>query len=79
MKSAITYRQALALALEKEMEAFRATVNQWSHLQAEKFEAARKELAEQWENSDMRKRLHALEDALREQRERIRSLHLQTA
>ena len=65
--------------LEKEMEAFRATVNAWSQLQAEKFEAARKELAEQWEHSDMRKRLQVLEDALRQQRERVSSLHLQTA
>ncbi|HVT35273.1 MAG TPA: fatty acid desaturase [Nevskiaceae bacterium] len=65
--------------LEKEMEAFSATVNAWSQLQAEKFEAARKELADHWEHSDMRRRLQALEDALREQRERISSLHLQAA
>lgn len=70
---------ALHQLLEKEMETLTATVNQWSHLQAQKLEAARKQLAEQWENSDTRRQLRLLEDALREQRARIRQLHLQAA
>jgi stearoyl-CoA desaturase (Delta-9 desaturase) len=69
--------------LEHEMEAFKATVNEWTRLQTEKIEAAKKQVmdrvAERWEHSDARRRLQALEDALHEQYRRVSLLHLQTA
>lgn len=69
--------------LEKEMEAFKLTVNEWTRLQTEKIEAAKKQVmdrvAERWEHSEARRRLAALEEALHEQYERVRLLHLQTA
>ncbi|MBL6750021.1 MAG: fatty acid desaturase [Nevskia sp.] len=65
--------------LEQELEAFAATVNEWTHLQGERFDAARKQLADQWENSEARRRLQVLEEALRLQRQRVRLLRLQTA
>jgi stearoyl-CoA desaturase (delta-9 desaturase) len=65
--------------LEHELEAFSATVNEWTHLQGERIEAARKQLAGQWENSEARRRLQVLEEALRLQRQRVRLLRLQTA
>ena len=70
---------ALQQLLEKEMEVLSATMHQWSQLQAQKLDAARKQLATQWENSDARHRLQALENALREQRARVSRLHLQAA
>ena len=42
-------------------------------------DAAKQQLADQWENSDMRKRLRALEITLRQQNARVRLLHLQAA
>lgn len=64
---------------EHELETFKATVNAWSHLQSQRIEAARDKLADQWQHSDMRQQLLVLEDRLREQRERMRPLHWQTA
>jgi len=65
--------------LEHELEAFAFTLNEWKHLQAERIEAARKQIAGQWENSEARRRFKALEDSLRLQRRRVRLLRLQTA
>ena len=59
---------------EHELETFKATVNAWSQLQAERIEAARLKLADQWEHSEARHKLRALEDALREQRYRLQQL-----
>ena len=70
---------ALQQLMEKEMEELSTTMQQWSQLQAQKLEAARKQLADQWEHSEARHKLKALENALREQRARIRRLHLQPA
>jgi len=56
---------------EHELEAFKATVNAFSHLQAERIEAARHKLADQWEHSDTRMKLQQLEEALRVQRQRM--------
>jgi stearoyl-CoA desaturase (delta-9 desaturase) len=71
--------EVLQRLLEQELEAFKATVNDWSHLQGEKLDAARKQLAEQWESSDMRRKLVLLEERLKLQHQRLRLLHLQTA
>jgi stearoyl-CoA desaturase (delta-9 desaturase) len=65
--------------LEHELETFSATVNDWRHLQAERIDSARKQLADQWENSEVRRKLQALEDSLRLQYQRVRLLRLQTA
>ncbi|HEX4872326.1 MAG TPA: fatty acid desaturase [Nevskiaceae bacterium] len=65
--------------LQHELDTFGATLAEFRQLQAEKIEAARRQLAENWENSEVRKRLQMLEDSLRLQRQRVRLLHLQTA
>jgi stearoyl-CoA desaturase (delta-9 desaturase) len=65
--------------LEHELEAFSHTLNEWKQLQAERIEAARNKIADQWEHSEARARFQALEQALREQRQRVRLLRLQTA
>lgn len=74
---------AVKQLLEHEMETFKATVNEWTRLQTEKIEAAKKQVmdrvAERWEHSEARRRLQALEEALQQQYERVRLLHLQTA
>ncbi|MDR3418296.1 MAG: fatty acid desaturase [Nevskia sp.] len=64
--------------LEHELEAFYVTLNEWKHLQAERIDAARKQIAGQWENSEARRRFRALEESLRLQRRRVRLLRLQT-
>lgn len=65
--------------LEQELEAFSATVNEWTRLQGERFEAARRSLAGHWSHSELRRRLQTLERALHDQRRRLRLLHLQAA
>lgn len=59
---------------EHELETFKATVNAWSQLQSERIEAARHKLADQWEHSEARHKLRALEEALREQRYRLQQM-----
>lgn len=65
--------------LEHELEAFSVTLNEWKKLQAERIDAARKQIAGQWEHSEARRRFQALEQSLRLQRQRVRLLRLQTA
>ncbi len=78
-----TRMEAMKQLLEHEMETFKATVNEWTRLQTEKIEAAKKQVmdrvAERWEHSETRRRLQVLEEALQQQYERVRLLHLQTA
>jgi stearoyl-CoA desaturase (Delta-9 desaturase) len=61
-------------AFEREREAFAETLNEWRALQAQRLESAKKQIADHWENSDARRRLTALEDALRAQYQRVRQL-----
>jgi stearoyl-CoA desaturase (delta-9 desaturase) len=65
--------------LEAEMEQLKATVNEWTHLQGEKFEAAKKKAVDAWEHSEARRKLHALEESLAQQYERVCQLRLQAA
>lgn len=65
--------------LEHEMEQLRVTVNEWTHLQGEKFEAAKKKAVDRWEHSEARRKLRALEETLALQYERVRLLQLQAA
>jgi stearoyl-CoA desaturase (delta-9 desaturase) len=65
--------------LEHELEAFSVTLNEWKQLQAERIDAARKQIAGQWEHSEARRRFRVLERSLRLQRQRVRLLRLQTA
>lgn len=78
-----TRMEAMKQLLEHEMETFKTTVNEWTRLQTEKIEAAKKQVmdrvAERWEHSEARRRLQVLEEALQQQYERVRLLHLQTA
>lgn len=80
--------------LETEWQQFSQTISAWSHLQAEKLEAAKMHMTERvheaqhqlqgrWEASEMRQKLFALErsleDALELQRQRVRLLRVQLA
>ena len=65
--------------LEHELEAFSVTLNEWKQLQTERIDAARKQIAGQWEHSEARRRFRVLERSLRLQRQRVRLLRLQTA
>jgi len=65
--------------MKQELDAFTQTITEWSHLQAERIETARKQLADQWDHSEVRRRLLTLEESLRLQRQRVRLLQLQTA
>lgn len=71
--------ETLQRLLEQEMQALSATLGEWTALQQERFEAARQKLLDQWENSDVRRRFQALEEALRLQYERVRLLQMQAA
>jgi stearoyl-CoA desaturase (delta-9 desaturase) len=71
--------EILQKLLQQELDAFAATVSEWSHLQAERIEAARKQLANQWDHSEMRRRLGNLEETLRLQQQRVRLLRIQLA
>ena len=71
--------ETLRALLEQEMEAFKHTVNEWTRLQTEKIEAAKKQVIDRWEHSEARRRLQVLEEALQQQYERVRLLQLQTA
>lgn len=72
--------------LEQEMETFTATISEWTNLQTEKIEAARKQMVdkvvdsvtEHWEQSDARRRLRQLEISLQDQYARVRLLRMQT-
>jgi stearoyl-CoA desaturase (delta-9 desaturase) len=65
--------------LEQEFQHFSSTLAEWTRLQHEKFEHARHQLSEQWETSEVRRRMRALEDALRQQQQRVRQLGMQAA
>jgi len=71
--------EAMQQQFEQELDAFKVTVNAWSQLQAQRIEAARDKLNDQWQHSEMRQQLLALEQALREQRERMQTMHWQPA
>ena len=71
----------LQLLLEQELQSFSVTMSEWTRLQQEKFEHAKQQLSEHWETSEVRRRMRALEEALRQQHQRVRLLssHLQAA
>lgn len=76
-----TRLDALQLLLEQEMETFKATVNEWTRLQTEKIESAKRQMidavADCWENSEAKRQLQNLEDALADQYKRVRLLGMQ--
>ena len=73
-----TRLQALQTLLQHEVEAFGAIMGEWRSLQTDRFEAARKQIADTWENSEVRRRLAHLEESLRMQSKRVRLLRLQS-
>lgn len=73
-----TRLETLQTLLQHELDAFSETLGEWRQLKAERIDAARRQLADSWENSEVRRRLHGLEDALRQQRKRVRLLRLQS-
>ncbi|MDM4770427.1 fatty acid desaturase [Solimonas sp. SE-A11] len=70
---------ALQTLLEHELKHYAEIASEWAKLQQEKLEAAKRQLAEQWENSEARARIRALEDSLHQQHRRLRLLSLQAA
>jgi stearoyl-CoA desaturase (Delta-9 desaturase) len=64
--------------LEQEWQHFSTTLAEFKQLQAERFDAAKQQIADQWAHSDLRRRLGALEATLREQNARVRLLRLQS-
>ncbi len=67
----------LQLLLEHEWQHYSQTLAEWKQLQTERFEAAKQQLADQWESSEVRRRLQGLEASLKQQYQRVRLLHLQ--
>lgn len=65
--------------LETELKHYSEILGEWAHLQQQKIEAAKRSLAEQWENSEVRGRIQALEHSLHLQHRRLRLLNLQAA
>lgn len=65
--------------LEREWQHYSATLSEWARLQQEKFEHARQQLSEQWETSEVCRRIRMLEDSLKRQHARVRLLSLQAA
>lgn len=70
---------ALQQLLEQELKHYSEIASEWAKIQQEKFEAAKRQLAEQWENSEVCARIRTLEDSLRMQHRRLRLLSLQAA
>ena len=69
----------LQARLERELDHFKATLSEWTHLQQERMEATKQKLLHQWEDSEVRRRLKKLEDSLRSQNRRVRLIRLQAA
>lgn len=67
----------LQLLLEQELKHYSEILSEWTHLQQEKIEAAKRQLAGQWENSEVRRRIRNLEDSLHQQHRRISLLSRQ--
>lgn len=65
--------------LEHELQHYSATLAEWARLQQEKFEHAKQQLSTQWETSEVRRRMRALEESLRRQQQRVRLLRLHAA
>ena len=76
---------ALAAILEREYQLFTDAINQWSQLQAERYERHREQLGDaleerrqqlqaRWEQAALRSRFRELEFSLKDQRKRLRQL-----
>ncbi|MEN8721048.1 MAG: hypothetical protein ABF296_12375, partial [Oceanococcaceae bacterium] len=67
--------------VDAEWAHFKATLAQWADLQSAKIDAAREQIKSQWENSEIKSRLDALqiEQALREQLSRLQAMQRQLA
>ncbi|MAM88819.1 acyl-CoA desaturase [Allohahella sp. A8] len=63
--------------IDAEWVQFKGTLAQWADLQKSRIEAAREQVQETWEHSDIKSRIDAIdiEKALREQRMRVRALY----
>jgi stearoyl-CoA desaturase (delta-9 desaturase) len=70
---------ALQVQLQSELDAFKATLAEWSHLQGERIDTARRQLANQWDQSDLKRRLTVREQSLKLQQQRVQLLYVQTA
>lgn len=68
---------ALHAALEQELQRFRETLSHWASLQQERLEAAKQKLVDQLGRTEMPCSVRELEDSLRQQYLRVRSIALQ--
>jgi stearoyl-CoA desaturase (delta-9 desaturase) len=75
--------QQLRVLFEQELQTFTDTLNRWKALQSQRFEAAKRDLNQQWQQSEMAKNLRQLEqqlaDSLHQQRMRMQVLVAQAA
>lgn len=73
----------LRALLDQEMQAFRDTVAQWAQVQQARLDAARRDIAGRWAQTELSQRVTAMERSLarslREQRRRVRLLARQLA
>lgn len=66
-------------ALQQEFAHFAQHTSDWATLQQERLGAAKEKLMHQWEDSEMHRRVLALESSLRQQRRRVQRIGLQAA
>jgi len=67
--------------MDAEWDHFKDTVAQWADVQSARFDAAREQIKTQWENSDIKHKIDALqvEQAFREQLTRLQAMQRQLA
>lgn len=68
-----------ALLLEQEYEQFKHSLTEWTDLQAEKYQQARRTLQEKWEKAALRTRYKELEYSMKMQRKRMKLMLNQMA
>jgi stearoyl-CoA desaturase (delta-9 desaturase) len=70
---------ALQRALEKELQHFSETVGSWATLQQERLEVAKRKLIDRISQTEMARRVRELEDQMRDQYRRVRSIAVAAA
>ncbi len=65
--------------IAQEYEAFVAAVSDWTHLKEQWLEEKKRAVIEHWEHARFQSRLHEIEQSLKNQRRRLRSLQAELA
>lgn len=72
-------KDSFAALIEKEYEEFKQNLAQWTDLQADKYQEARRNLQEKWQQAALRTRYKELEYALKMQQKRLQLMLKQLA